>query len=103
MLRIEPVRLALWDAGVGFNVCHSWYVAWRQDMACAGIAARWLSARANGRALPALMRHVADKGRLDVATALLASSGWDEANCNKQLLQWAFNGRSELCHMLLTR
>jgi hypothetical protein len=68
-------------------------------------AARWLAAHTPGAddaALPSLMQQ-AGSGRLDVAMALLDSSSWEVARCNCQLVEWAREGRVELCHLLLTR
>ncbi len=103
-LRIEPLRMALWDAGMPCTLCHALHAAWRKDMQPAAAAARWLAARtpgAAGAALPGLMRRVADRGRLDVAAALLASRKGERWQW--LLYQWARQGRTELCRLLLTR
>ncbi len=105
-LRIEPLRFALWDAGIPCTLCHALHAAWREDMQPAAAAARWLAARTPGAddaALPGLMLRVADSGRQDVAGVLLASSSWSEARCNQQLKRWARMGRTELCRLLLSR
>jgi hypothetical protein len=111
--RIEPLRIALWQAALPWqckmqlSVCHAWYNAWKAHMASANAAARWLvtcTPRADREALPGLIQRAAAGGRLDVAAALLAGfCSWDEARCNWQLVDWARKGRSELCHLLLTR
>ncbi len=105
-LCIEPLRMALWDAGLPCSLCHVLHTAWREDMQLAAAASGWLAARTPGAAdaaLPGLMQRVARSGRIDVAAALLASSSWGEARCSKLLISWAGEGRTELCRLLLTR
>jgi hypothetical protein len=109
--RIEPLCMALWDAGMPCTLCHALYAVWSSEMLSAAAASRWLTARtcavctpdALGAALPGLMQRVAGAGRLDVAAALLASSNWEEERCSQQLVEWAFEGRAVLCRLLLTR
>ncbi len=65
-LRIEPLRAALWDAGMPCTLYHALHDAWKQDMQPAAAAASWLTARTPGAAdaaLPCLMQRVADKDR----------------------------------------
>ncbi len=86
-LRIEPLRMALWDhAGMPCTLCHALHAAWREDMQPAAAAAKWLVARtpAADTALPGLMQQASRGGRLDVAVVLLASSSWQEARCCQQ-------------------
>jgi hypothetical protein len=94
--------MALWDTGMPFTLCRALYTAWKDDMQSAAAAARWLVA-VQSADLYLLMQRVTDKGRLDVAVALLAGSSWDEARCSQQLVAWANGGRANLCHLLLTR
>ncbi len=101
-LTTEPLRMALWDAGMPCTLCHALHVSWREDMQPAAAAAKWLAGSSSSD-LATLMQQVAGAGRLDVAAALLASSTWDGQQCIEKLAAWAKDGHADLCYLLLTR